>query len=142
MSDETTAAIAVHAEALYPSECCGVVIAGPRGARAVRIDNVYDQLHARYPDAYPRTSRTAYEMDALQLDRAFGALGPGERLDAIYHSHCDVGAYFSEEDARAALGGGDAPMLACDYLVASVRGGAFELAKRFRWDGAKFAEVA
>ncbi len=141
MKDATIQAIGAEAVRDYPNECCGLVIAGLAGERVVSIANIYDRLRALYPDDYPRTARTAYEMDAATLHRTLEGLAPGEKLTVIYHSHCDAGAYFSEEDARAALGGGAVPLFDCDYFVLSIRGGQIAGGRNFRWNGAGFAEV-
>jgi proteasome lid subunit RPN8/RPN11 len=56
----------------------------------------------------------------------------------IYHSHPEVGAYFSEEDTRAALSAG----YPVDYLVVDVQVDRIVEAKLFRRDGERFVEVA
>src|SRR4051812_7648199 len=110
------------AEAAYPNEACGLVVgAAWNAATHVPMENVYDRYHVRDPERFPRTARTAYLMHPLRLmeemERAGGLL-------AVWHSHCDVGAYFSDEDVRVALGGGEAPLWpGAVYLVVSCRAG-------------------
>jgi adenylyltransferase/sulfurtransferase len=59
----------------------------------------------------------------------------GERHVAIVHSHPDVGAYFSEEDRKMALGGGESPLWPdVDYLVVSCKAGGVDDARLYRWD--------
>ena len=61
-------------------------------------------------------------------------------MAVIYHSHVDVGAYFSPTDKKQALVSG---YLDQTYLVTSVVSGQAEATKAFRWDeGAKeFQEI-
>ena len=59
----------------------------------------------------------------------------GRPVRVLYHSHLDVGAYFSETDAAAATMGGDQPSYPeIFYLVTSVRQGIVDDHKLFRWD--------
>src|SRR5438046_674254 len=62
-----------HVESCYPEEGCGVIFTGPRGLRALALKSVYDKYHARFPDQFPRTNRTAYRIDELELQRAIDA---------------------------------------------------------------------
>ena len=59
-------------------------------------------------------------------------------LRAVYHSHCDVGDYFSEEDRlQATMGMGEQSGPAwegCDYLVVSVMRGKAVHATLWRYD--------
>ena len=100
-----------------------------------------------------RRSIVAVE-ESLQklLIACFRALGPGgQPVKVLYHSHLDVGAYFSATDAAAATFGGDEPPYALAYLVTSVRGShpgdpaaVVDDHKLYVWDGAKrsFVESA
>jgi proteasome lid subunit RPN8/RPN11 len=59
----------------------------------------------------------------------------GRPLRVLYHSHLDVGAYFSETDAAAATMGGDKPSYdGLFYLVTSIRKGVVDDHKLFAWD--------
>jgi hypothetical protein len=55
-------------------------------------------------------------------------------VKVLYHSHLDVGAYFSETDALAATAGGPEPTYDLAYLVTSVRDGVVDDHKLFVWD--------
>ena len=130
-----------HAETGYPEEICGFLVEGPGGITVRPAENRQNALHAEDPEHFPRDARTAYNLgpkDLFYLDRH---LSGDERVTAIYHSHCDVGAYFSDEDQRAALFDGE-PLYTVDYVVIDVRADGARQAKRFRWDGQTFAEVA
>jgi proteasome lid subunit RPN8/RPN11 len=65
----------------------------------------------------------------------------GGELIAVWHSHLEVGAYFSAKDRADALVDG-APLLpGTEYLVAGVRGGRVHEVKRFRFEAGDFVEV-
>ncbi|MCX8073604.1 MAG: Mov34/MPN/PAD-1 family protein [Candidatus Binatia bacterium] len=128
-----------HAEATYPEECCGVVTARSGVMEVVPITNVQNELHARDPETFPRTARTAYSMRyeevAPLLEEAYqGRL----ELVAFYHSHPDHEAYFSAEDRAAASGWLDDPNYArAAQIVVSVREGKVAGAKAFAWNAAR-----
>ena len=70
---------------------------------------------------FPRDARTAYNLGAKDLFFLDRALQKSERpVRVIYHSHVDVGAYFSAEDERAAVSEGEL-LYPVDYLVVDVR---------------------
>jgi proteasome lid subunit RPN8/RPN11 len=52
----------------------------------------------------------------------------------LYHSHLDVGAYFSATDAEVAKMGQHEPPWELAYLVTSVRSGEVDDRKLFVWD--------
>lgn len=125
--------IIARARAAYPNEGCGLIVGRTwDAARLVETENVYDRYAQRDPERYPRTSRTAYLINPLVLMRE---IEEGGGLLAIWHSHADVGAYFSDEDVRVALGGGDEPLWpGTAYLVVSCRGGEVDGLKRYDWN--------
>ncbi|HEV8309573.1 MAG TPA: M67 family metallopeptidase [Methylomirabilota bacterium] len=140
------AAIRKHAEAEYPAECCGVVLVREdREAerRLLPCRNIQDALHAQDPERFPRTARTAYYMaheDLLELSRAEMR---GSRVEVIYHSHVDAGAYFSETDRRNALVDGQPAYPQATYVVVAVHGGEAAEARAFRWEAGsqRFEEI-
>src|SRR5207244_3395356 len=81
----------------------GAVLLGPQGHRIWPLDNAYDRYHAKDPLQFPRTSRTAYRFDPRDWLRVTEeADARGEQVSCIFHSHGDVGAYFSAEDTAMA----------------------------------------
>lgn len=128
----------------YPAEACGMLSGSTerRGGSIVAIHqmaNVYDRYHEADPEAYPRTSSTAYLMEPRQQNRLREALDEhGTPTLCIYHSHVDVGAYFSEEDTKMALWDGEPLFPKVEYLVVSVRDGEVDEARAFRWNGHEF----
>jgi adenylyltransferase/sulfurtransferase len=143
------AEVYAHARAGYPEEVCGL-LSGPRGPgldtldtldEVRRCENRQNALHTEDPVRFPRDARTAYNLgpaDLFFLDKSLR----GERpVRVIYHSHVDVGAYFSAEDKAAATFEGE-PLHPVDYLVIDVRADGVHGAKLFRFAGGDFAEIA
>jgi proteasome lid subunit RPN8/RPN11 len=121
-------------------EACGYITGPVSDAlfcdQAVPLVNLANKYHAVDPETYPRTGRTYFLIDPMKFAKAVkeGAAN-GRPVKILYHSHLDVGAYFSETDAAAATMGGDAPSYdGLFYLVTSVRGGSVDDHKLFRWD--------
>ena len=139
-------AIYAHARRDYPSECCGMVF-GPRerplADRAHPCENVQNRLHAEDPARFSRDARTAYAFDARDIFRLQKSLRTDEPAKLVYHSHADVGAYFSETDQAAAAFDGE-PAYPVEYLVVDVRADGVHGAKQFAWhpDQKKYIEIA
>lgn len=119
-------------------ESCGLLV-GPADAallvdEIVPMENRANKLHELDPETYPRTGRTYFDIDPMKFERAVRAGESNDRpVKVLYHSHLDVGAYFSETDAAAATMGGEAPTYPLAYLVTSVRGGVVDDHKLFVW---------
>jgi [CysO sulfur-carrier protein]-S-L-cysteine hydrolase len=120
-------------------ESCGLLL-GPaddalRVDEVVPMENRANKLHALDPETYPRTGRMYFDIDPMKFARAVreGEAG-GRPVKVLYHSHLDVGAYFSETDALAATAGGPEPTYDVAYLVTSVRQGVVDEHKLFVWD--------
>jgi len=113
-----------HALETYPSECCGFA-SGPAsevGAvnAAVRETNEADKYHKLDPITFPRTSTTYFKINELRAAKAFDqGEKNGQPIKVIYHSHCDAGAYFSQEDA-ATFASDNLLMWPCAFIVVSV----------------------
>ena len=130
-------------------ESCGFLV-GPANETAtldgiVPMVNRANKLHALDPEAYPRTGRMYFDIDPMKFEREIKQREQaGAPVKVLYHSHLDVGAYFSETDAAAATMGGDAPAYDLAYLVTSVRAGAVDDHKLFVWEPSllKFVETA
>jgi proteasome lid subunit RPN8/RPN11 len=129
-----------HARAIYPEECCGFLL-GP--ADHPDIDearpcvNEQNRYHALDPQRFPRTAREAYYLGGKDLRFLLESLSSLRPVKIIYHSHPDVGAYFSAEDTRAALGREpDAtaePQYPVDHIVIDAQAERIAGAKLFRW---------
>jgi len=132
-----------HARESYArdEESCGLLFgtaAEPHAVgRGLRMENRANKLHKLDPETYPRTGRMYFDIDPMKFERAVReGKAQGVPAKVLYHSHLDVGAYFSETDAQAATMGGDSPTYDLAYLVTSVRGGEVDDAKLFIWDPA------
>ncbi|MGE3538970.1 MAG: Mov34/MPN/PAD-1 family protein [Candidatus Tectimicrobiota bacterium] len=135
------AEIYAHAQATYPEECCGFLIGSCDTSAADEVRrcvNEQNRYHALDPERFPRTARTAYYLGGKDLRFLAESLDAARPVKIIYHSHVDVGAYFSAEDIRAALGREpDAtaePLYPVDYIVIDVQADRVGGAKMFRWD--------
>jgi [CysO sulfur-carrier protein]-S-L-cysteine hydrolase len=123
-------------------ESCGFLV-GPAG-EGRRLDGIVpminraNALHRLDPEQYPRTGRTYFDIDSMKFE---GAIRRGETegrpVKVLYHSHLDVGAYFSPTDAEVAKMGQGEPPWDLAYLVTSVRQGVVDDRKLFVWDPAK-----
>ncbi len=140
---EVLARIGAFCEADPQREVCGFVVRRGPGSplEAIAIPNVADRYHAADAGNFPRTSRDSYLMDpraqlrvAQELDRAGGA------VVAVWHSHVDVGAYFSPKDQADAVVEGLQLIPGAEYLVFGVSAGKVTERKRYRFDGAGFVE--
>ena len=146
LSREVQEEIFDHAREDYPAECCGIVTEGGNDTfRVYRCDNIQDRLHGKDPETHPRSSRTAYRMDDLQVHRILAETeAAGGGLMAFYHSHIDCEAYFSEEDRDAATFFGEPAYPGVIYLVVSVTDREVRGQKGFQWEEGEggFVEVA
>jgi proteasome lid subunit RPN8/RPN11 len=124
-----------HACTCYPAECCGFVHASGRVHMATNAQN---RLHKEDPANNSRDAKGAFAFsaaDVLALNRGFASADPPV---IIYHSHPDVGAYFSSKDAEGALYRGRL-IYDADFLVVDVRRTGACGAKLFRFVEGSFA---
>jgi proteasome lid subunit RPN8/RPN11 len=131
--------IRAQAEAEYPAECCGVVLVrGGRDPERVLMPcrNAQDEKHREDPVAFPRQAREAYYMDPRDLLVIGRREAQGYAVAVIYHSHIDVGAYFSATDKQNALMDGQPTYPDAIYVVVSVMAGRAEDARAFVWSAA------
>jgi len=139
VSAEALVEIYAHARQEYPKECCGIVFGpkeGPAASRAQICRNIQDDLHAEDPTQFSRDSRTAYNFDAGDIFKLQKSLRGNEPAKLIYHSHANVGAYFSDTD-QAAAKMGDEPAYPVEYLVIDVQAEGVKCAVQFAWDDAQ-----
>ena len=115
-----------HGRETYPEEGCGV-LSGPIGAGETLdgvhpVPNILNRMHHEDPERYPRNAANGYLMDPaemMRLEKRFSA--EGRRIKVIFHSHVDVGAYFSEEDITRALWAGAPILPGVSYLVCGIK---------------------
>jgi proteasome lid subunit RPN8/RPN11 len=139
-------AICEHAAREYPRECCGIIF-GPRGqdlADTVRIcRNIQDDLHAQDPVTHTRDAATAYNLDAKDIFALQKSLRGDSPAKIVYHSHVNVGAYFSPTDQAAAQFDGE-PTYPVEYVVVDAQASGARAAVQFAWDDElrEYVEVA
>lgn len=124
-------AVRAHAEAGYPAEVCGLILAPDGQTEADQVILISNRAEA---------SSMAFRFDDAEYLQALQrAEAEGERVVATFHSHCDAGAYFSAADRTGVVAGTAAEA----QLVLEVRGGrAGELAAyRFSADSGVFDEA-
>ena len=120
-------------------EACGALV-GPDSeplllSEIVPMENRANKLHKLDPETYPRTGRMYFDLDPLKFERRVReGRTNGLPVTVLYHSHLDVGSYFSDTDASAAKMGGDAPAYDLAYLVTSIRKAVVDDHKLFVWD--------
>jgi adenylyltransferase/sulfurtransferase len=114
--------------ARYPEEACGLLSGPASDSEALSefhpIVNQLNRMHELDPARYPRTAREGYYLDPLALLKTERALKErGHAVRVIFHSHPDVGAYFSEEDRERALWDGQPVYPGVLYLVCGIKAG-------------------
>lgn len=132
-------AILAHGEKTWPQECCGFLVGAEGDAieEVVAITNAAEKMKTERPDEFTRTAEMGYVMDPLeQLAAERSAMARGKVLRGTYHSHVDVGAYFSAEDKRRAFFGGEPMFPDAIYVVADVKAREGKGAKAFVWSAA------
>jgi adenylyltransferase/sulfurtransferase len=112
----------------YPHECCGLIL--KQGIKPCK--NIQEELHQSDPINYPRNTTEGFVLsseDLLFLSRNISSENP---VKVIYHSHPDVGAYFSDEDKNNALFEGE-PVYPVDHLVIDIQKDKVICSKLFRF---------
>lgn len=138
---EVVARIAALCEAEQGREACGFVVRRGRALEVVPTRNAADRFHAADPAAFPRTSRDSYVVDPRDQLRVLRELEAwGGEIAAVWHSHVEAVAYFSEKDRSDALPGGVPAVPGADYLVLGVRGGRVTEVRRYRLHRGAFVE--
>jgi proteasome lid subunit RPN8/RPN11 len=146
VTPEALAAMYEHARRDFPNECCGIVY-GPKGDavadRAVACANVQNQLHAEDPVRHPRDASTAYNFGAADLFKMEKSLRGDTPAKIVYHSHVNVGAYFSATDQEVAQMDGE-PTFPVDYVVIDIQADGPHGAVQFTWDPGErtYVEIA
>lgn len=125
ISEETRAALAGHAEAAYPEECCGVLVGRGAGMAAVAMRNIAPERARRYLLAGG---------EWINVEREAGR--QGMEIVGVYHSHCDTAAVPSGFDLETAWG------VYVYLIVPVINGRAGDMrAWRLTGTGAAFEEI-
>jgi proteasome lid subunit RPN8/RPN11 len=120
-------------------ESCGFLVGpvadGNKLDGIVPMVNRANALHRLDPEQYPRTGRTYFDIDSMKFEKEIRrGDAEGRPVKVLYHSHLDVGAYFSPTDAEVAKMGQGEPPWDLAYLVTSVRQGQVDDRKLFVWE--------
>ena len=135
LNGSSLAAMHAHAREAYPEECCGMIIERDGREEIVLATNIQNDLHAQDPDQFPRTAATGYTMGPEAAPILIRSERGELRLLAIYHSHPQREAYFSQEDRKQAVGARNEPIYPqAGYIVMSVRDREVRATKVFVWD--------
>jgi drug/metabolite transporter (DMT)-like permease/proteasome lid subunit RPN8/RPN11 len=121
----------------YPEEACGFVVAG----RVRRAASLAGGVSAAVPSGFERPATAGHGMgldDVLFLEESLGTDRP---VKAVYRTHPNGEAYFSEEDERWAAIDGAAAYPGVFQLVLGVDGGGVRQARVFLFDGQRHTEV-
>ncbi len=117
-----------HGVESYPEETCGFIVGnlddGETLETVYQMHNIMTELHEEDPEQFPRTGRDGYMIDPrehMKLERSLKKAG--KQIKVIYHSHPDVGAYFSEKDKEDALWNGNARYPGITFLVCATNQG-------------------
>jgi proteasome lid subunit RPN8/RPN11 len=130
-----------HLSAALPDEGCAVLLAREDQVRLVPMENAQARHHARDPDAFPRTARSAFSLDPRAwLDLLREADRTGERIMAIAHSHPDGGTGFSAEDRHWAAPDGQPLLPGVAHLVIAFRASRPSGARWALWADGDFIE--
>ena len=132
LSSSVIDAVCCHSEEVYPEEACGFIHKDGTVHRAVNVAGTM-QTGWVGPDD-PNSTFLMSVADTLKLSRSFSTENPAV---VIYHSHPDVGAYFSDADKESALLDGE-PVYPVDHLVVDVKRGKRKGALLFRELNAEF----
>ena len=137
LSETAFAAIAEHAKDAYPEECCGVILGDDGGDEVHRLVNLQNTLHANDPETFSRDARTAYTLDPKELEAVLQqAERRGLAFKALYHSHPDHDAYFSDEDRACATPFGEPTYPDAAQIVISVMNRSIGRVAVYAWDRA------
>jgi proteasome lid subunit RPN8/RPN11 len=126
-----------------PDEGCAVLVGREDRVRVVPMQNAQAAHHARDPEAFPRTTRTAFSFEPRAwLAVLHNADRAGERVLAIAHSHPEGGSGLSAEDRRQAAPDGQPLLPGVAYLVIAFEGGRPRSGQWAVWADGDFLETA
>jgi len=125
-----------HASERYPEEACGFIFSDGTVHAGT---NIQSGLHRSDPARYTRDAHTAFTFSVADMYLMATSFDSGNPVTIIYHSHPDVGAYFSSEDTDKALFMGQ-PIHPVMHLVVDVRKGLAKGALLFRWNEYQFEQ--
>ncbi len=135
LTEETIAKINQHALEEYPDECCGI-LTGTINTQTVHLcTNIQNRLHKEDPAQYPRDARTAYMIEREEFDTIIASANSrGENIIALYHSHPEHEAFFSEEDHAAQTVFGEPEFPDAVHVIISVMNNKIQETRCYKWN--------
>ena len=135
LNEDTIEKISRHALEEYPEECCGIITGDLNTQTAHLCNNIQNRLHKEDPVGYPRDARTAYMIERDEFDKVIAsARNKGEEIIALYHSHPEHEAYFSEEDYAAQTVFGEPEFPDAVHVIISVINSKIQEIRCFKWN--------
>jgi len=137
LSPEAIQAAVEHGEMTYPQEGCGLFFGHIEGRVIdlfVPCRNIQDDLHRLDPHRYPRDGSNAYAMDDREIQSLEKRFANRHKLAGIFHTHNDVGVYFSKEDRAMACPWGEPLFPDRFYLILGIDQGRIKAGSIFTWD--------
>ena len=135
LNKETIGKINRHALEEYPEECCGIITENQNTQTVHLCKNIQNQLHKEDPAVYPRDAKTAYMIERDEFDKVIvSARGNGEEIIALYHSHPEHEAFFSEEDHAAQTVFGEPEFPDAVHVIISVINRKIQEIRCFKWN--------
>ena len=90
-------------------------------------------MHAADPARYLSDARRAYCLSTTDVSALQRSLLSRTPAKIVYHSHIDVGAYFSMADQQGALCN-EEPAFPVEYVVIDIQDGRTCTAKQYAWN--------
>lgn len=135
LQTETLDQIYAHAKVEFPDECCGIILSDGTREFVRECRNIQNERHAEDPDTYPRDARTAYLIDPNDLIRVHKEAETQNRpIKALYHSHPNHDAYFSDKDKADATAWDEPVYPGAVYIVISIYDHEVKATKAFAWN--------
>ena len=130
--------ISLHAMETFPEECCGVILSDGKIDAVRRCKNIQNELHTLDPESYPRDATIAYAMDLKELESIIHEAETIEaKIKALYHSHPNHEAYFSQEDKAFATPFGEPTFPESAQIVISIYDRVVKRITAYAWNREK-----
>jgi len=112
----------------YPEETCGFIVGKkdvPESLEEIYpMKNIMNDMHHENPKKFPLTGKNGFmiaPLEQIKLERILSK--KNQKIKIIYHSHPDVGAYFSTKDKEDALWNGKERFPGISFLVCATNQG-------------------
>lgn len=137
--------ISRHAMETFPEECCGVILFDGQTDHVRRCKNVQNIKRAKNPELFQRDATIAYYIDEQEFEGIkLETERSGAAIKALYHSHPQHEAYFSEEDKASACAFGEPTYPGTAQIVISIYDRVVKQISAYGWAEEKkdFVEIS